>query len=217
MSDQQDQPKQVLYDDDGNVMATGAQAIAMMMAMTPPESSASPPAAPAAAAVVRPIGRAPRSRTNTRARGSRRGQRSSASSSDDPDPPSKPCALQGCNRPRAHGKRHCSVEHRRQDDRERKDRQRDRDRHDPERVTKRSGRTITRSARVDSPDVYEVTSLEILKILEEEAQRGTRKSEREHLPWQLRRRRGAPPWPDRTFVDPTIIRTRSPREVMLAA
>jgi hypothetical protein len=33
--------------------------------------------------------------------------------------------------------------------------------------------------------------------------------ERRHEPWALRRERSAPPWPDRTYFDPTIVRTRS--------
>jgi hypothetical protein len=82
-------PEQFLYDDNDNVVATGAQAIAMVSALTPPA-----PTPPTRSRVQTParLGRAPRAATNARRRGSRRGQRSSSSSSDDPDgePPPPP-------------------------------------------------------------------------------------------------------------------------------
>jgi hypothetical protein len=141
------EPKASYYDDDGNLVATDAEAIAAMLArgleqqarrqealskITPAEREAyahwlatrdlTPPcprnhAASRAPLTVLATGRAPREAHNDRRRGSRRGQRAASSSSDDPDP--APCAC-GCGRPRAAGCRYHSDECHKSDQRERK-------------------------------------------------------------------------------------------------
>ena len=153
------EPEPRQYYDDGNVVATNAEAIAAMLKhgleqqakrrealskMTPAERDAyahwlgtrdlTPPrardhAASRAPLTVRATGRAPREARNDRRRGSRRGQRAPSSSSDDPDPASCAC---GCGRPRTAGLRYYSDECRKADQRARKRKQRAHDRANPD-------------------------------------------------------------------------------------
>jgi hypothetical protein len=186
-------------------------------------------------------GHAPREARNDRRRGSRRGERGTSSSSDDPDPPPKPCALDGCGRPRAHGERHCSAEHRLQDARERKQRQRARDRQDPEAARERIADYAVADNRPLEPSFCDCGSEAAypfdhrwwcvpcgLPIEGEYSSVDGHLASRDVLdildeqarlgarhgesePLELHREPNPGPWPDRTYFDPTIVKDRSPR------
>jgi hypothetical protein len=244
------EPDVIAYDD-GNVVATGTEAVAEMdrwidrmqehnqrvLAQVQPSVRPTTPVRPAR-------GRSPRKATNTRRKGSRR---SRASSSSDDDPPPKPCALEGCGLPRAHGERHCSAEHRRQDARERQQRQRARNRQDPEAARERIADYAVAHNRPLEPSFCHCGSEAAypfdhrwwcvpcgLPIEGEYSSVNGHLASRDVLdildeqarlgvrhgesePLELRREPNAGPWPDRTYFDPTIVKDPIAKGVRLGA